>query len=268
MPDLDGAWDFTDINVGWSSVHRPALEAIRREVYGADYPATVSPDSFVSLTELKDCATDLKVGRGKRLLDIGCGAGGPGLWVAKATGSKLTATDPDDFRKHGVTHRADINGMKGRVEFKQGDFEHLPCGDGSIDGAMSIDAIHFTQDKQAAFDEVARVLRSPSAGRPGGRFAFTTWEWKSQPPTRAPQVSDYRPLLQAAGFKILRYETTTDWEARMTAFYDLAIARADSVAAEIGLFPPPPEKIRQQMQDEKALLPYAARRIFVVVEKI
>lgn len=43
---------------------------------------------------------------------------------------------------------------------------------------MSLDVLPFVPDKTAAVREVARILR------PGGRFAFTTWEQLTHPAPR------------------------------------------------------------------------------------
>src|SRR2546423_1395959 len=49
--------------------------------------------NFATVAQMERMGTDLHLRRGERLLDVACGAGGPGLWVARATGAKLVGLD-------------------------------------------------------------------------------------------------------------------------------------------------------------------------------
>ena len=58
------------------------LERLYRAAYGADYPAEAHSNAFVSRTTLQRLMGALHVGPGHTVVDLGCGHGGPGLWVA------------------------------------------------------------------------------------------------------------------------------------------------------------------------------------------
>ena len=60
-------------------------ERVWREAFGDEYPQGVDPYSYVTASELDRFAVDLHVGPGDTLVDLGCGRGGAGLWVASAT---------------------------------------------------------------------------------------------------------------------------------------------------------------------------------------
>src|SRR5665648_722041 len=66
---------------------------IFREVYGDDYPEELNPDSFVTMTDLRTIAKNLKIGPGKSFIDLGCGRGGPGLWITRETGANYIGID-------------------------------------------------------------------------------------------------------------------------------------------------------------------------------
>ena len=70
-----------------------SLRDILREVYGSDYPEEANPDSFVTLTDLRTVVRNLNVGPGKTFIDLGCGKGGPGLWIARETGANYVGID-------------------------------------------------------------------------------------------------------------------------------------------------------------------------------
>lgn len=99
-------------------------------------------------------------GRGKRLLEVGVGAGTDFInWVrngAIATGVDLTA--------HGVAltqERLALEGLTATV--RQADAENLPFADESFDLVYSWGVLHHSPDTPRAIREVRRVLK------PGGR---------------------------------------------------------------------------------------------------
>src|SRR3712207_6416933 len=71
----------------------PTSRRARREVYASDYPEDARPRSFITLSELRRIAGDLHIGWGQTIVDLGCGWGGPGLWVARETGAGLVGID-------------------------------------------------------------------------------------------------------------------------------------------------------------------------------
>jgi hypothetical protein len=47
-------------------------------------------------------------------------------------------------------------------------------------------------------------------------------------------VSDYRPLLNAAGFDVVAYEETPGWAERVEAAFHAIVSAADILAADMG----------------------------------
>jgi hypothetical protein len=68
---------------------------IRRvwEAVDPDLPPEVEPFSFVSVALLGHVADALAVAPGQTLVDVGCGRGGPGLWLARSRGASLIGVD-------------------------------------------------------------------------------------------------------------------------------------------------------------------------------
>jgi SAM-dependent methyltransferase len=215
-------------------------------VLGDEYPAEVSPYSYTSRSELARIATEVKAGSGDLLVDIGSGRGGPGLWVAAATGAHYLAVD------------ISATGLADRVRVAEGSFEELPLADSEVSAVMSIDALLFTPNKGAATHELARVLQ------PGGRLVLTTWDYRSQPIGRPPQVADHRPLLEEAGLRVLAYEETPDWEARQRGIDRLLMEAVVDLAAEQG---EPVEQVRHDLAEMAAALDHIIRRVLIVAER-
>ena len=250
----------------WSAVfehtfagHASAVEArIWREVYGSEYPEGLDPCSYVSVTELRRFVDEVRTGSGQCLVDVGCGRGGPGLWVAAATGSRLIGID---IAKSALAHgrrRADQLGLAGRAKYRLGSFEDTGLSAGSADAVMSIDALLFAPDKAAALAELARIVA------PGGRVVLTTWDYHSQPVGRPPQVADHRPLLDKAGFDTVSYEETVAWHERQERIGGALLAAADELAIESS---EAPELVRREIAEMNATLGCILRRVLIVAER-
>jgi SAM-dependent methyltransferase len=203
-------------------------QRVWREVFGDEYPEEVEPYSYVSRTELAQIRDELRVGPGDLLGDLGCGQGGPGLWLAAQTGANLIGVDISDVALAAATERATALGLTKQTRYQGGSFADTGLAAATLDAVVSIDALLFAPDKTAAVTELARILR------PGGRLTLTTWDYHRQPKGRPPQVNDHRPLLGAAGFTVLSYADTDDWRRRIVEVGDRLVDAAEELAAESG----------------------------------
>lgn len=141
------------------------LERICYDAFGADYPAETNPNAFFSLTTLRNVETALRTGPGDTLVDLGCGHGGPGLWVVQQSGANLIGIDLSPVGVTLAQERAIAIGLGGRAHFQVGDIVTTGLPDASSDAALSLDVLVFVPDKAAAMREVARILR-PAGGSP------------------------------------------------------------------------------------------------------
>jgi SAM-dependent methyltransferase len=98
---------------------------------------------------------------------------------------------------------------------------------------MSEDALQYAPDKEAAFAEASRILR------PSGRLVFTAYELAPDraanlPILGADMVSDYRPVLEAAGFAVEIYDEVPGWPEPMTTTYAAVIEAKETLTQEMG----------------------------------
>jgi 2-polyprenyl-3-methyl-5-hydroxy-6-metoxy-1,4-benzoquinol methylase len=133
-------------------------ERIWRNVLGDEYPDGLDPYSYVSRTELDRFAAESQVGAGNLLVDLGCGRGGAGLWVAAATGARLLGIDIAEAAIEAARSRAASMGSD--ATFQRGTFEATGVDGGTVDAVMSVDALLFTPDKSAAMVELHLIVRS------------------------------------------------------------------------------------------------------------
>jgi ubiquinone/menaquinone biosynthesis C-methylase UbiE len=204
-----------------SEVYR---EAVRVSANGL--PDWLLPFSIVNARLLERIALELSVGEGDTFLDLGCGAGGPALWVAERTGASVIGVDFAPSAIEAATSLAERRNMSGRARFLTSDATETGIANARVSGVMSIDALMFV-DAQLVATEIARVLR------PGGILVMTAAESLLEPfmPTL---VRDYRPIFETVGFRTIRHEEPEGYVDQQLALYRALDERAERLRAEIG----------------------------------
>jgi SAM-dependent methyltransferase len=137
---------------------------IRRDAFGVD----IGQNSWLTADELDRFLPWLDLSPGESLLDVACGAGGPALRIAAATGCSAVGIDVHGDAVRAANSLAAQCGLAGRVEFREVDAtKGLPFSDASFDAVTCIDAINHLPDRPLVIAEWARLLK------PGGRLLFT-----------------------------------------------------------------------------------------------
>jgi len=103
-----------------------------------------------------------EIGRGTRLLDLGCGSGGA-LVIGRELGAEVAGLDASENLV--AIARERLPGA--RIEV--GDLEQVPFPDGTFDVVLSINALQFAGDIVQALREAGRVCR------PGGTVMLAAW---------------------------------------------------------------------------------------------
>jgi SAM-dependent methyltransferase len=237
--------DVTDTGVfqvvldGYDAVYGALLRAEtfnrlwRATAYGGDFPEEFAHICFLTIADAQRMHELLQVRPGDALADLGCGAGGPGLWMARQSGTSLIGADPSAAGLAAARTRAAAVGLADRSRFCQGTFEHTTLPDRAVDALMSVDAFQYAPDKRAALAEFFRILR------PGGRVSIIAFEVDPAKVTGVPVIGadpipDYLPLFEAAGFDVEAYEETPGWRERVNAAFAAIIDASDTLAAEMG----------------------------------
>ena len=107
---------------------------------------------------------------GAGVLDIGCGAGGITVHLARTTAlARITGFDVEEPVIDRAIQRAIEAGLGTRVSFVHGDPGPLPFSDDDFDIVFSKDALVHVANKEEMFADIFRVLR------PGGKFVASDW---------------------------------------------------------------------------------------------
>lgn len=199
------------------------------EIFGGSmhYGYWTGPEDRSGLREAGERLTDvvtgkLGVGPGDKVLDLGCGTGGPGVQLARSTGAEVVGVSisAEDVAQSQALARAE--GLADRARFQFGDALGLPFGDASFDAVFAIETLVHMPDRVPVLKEIARVLC------PGGRMSVTDYirrgpdendedawlaldeallEWRAAPMVRA---LDYEGFCRDAGLVLTELDDITE----------------------------------------------------------
>lgn len=155
--------------------------------------------------------------QGMRLLDVGCGAGGPAGYIAKEIGCHVIGIDPGTFQVKTANSRLKDDAEHARTIVHYANAMCLPYKAGSFDGVYSIESAFHYSDKEAFLTEGRRVLT------PGGLMiiadilhASGTNSWLTRRMAQALatehffSAEEYLRAFDKAGLKLLRRIDITD----------------------------------------------------------
>jgi len=143
------------------------------------------------------------------VLDLGSGAGNDVFIASKIVGEKGKVFGLDMTEE--MVDKANFNKYKlkvDNVEFLLGEIEKIPMEDNFVDVVVSNCVLNLVPDKQKAFSEIHRVLKS------GGNFCISDIVLDGNLPDRlmsiarfytgcvtgAEQIADYLNIIKGAGF--------------------------------------------------------------------
>lgn len=137
-----------------------ALEAAGKDVDDLTRDDIASFDEFHirGLEATRDLARLAAVDADARVLDVGCGVGGPARTLAAEYGCEVVGIDLVDEYCKAAALFTDRVGLSDRVRFQQGNALDLPFDDGSFDVVWFAHTLMNVGDKHRAFEETARVL--------------------------------------------------------------------------------------------------------------
>ena len=106
----------------------------------------------------------------KKILDIGCGAGGITVSLVKDYGAKeVIGVDVEEDVVNSAIKRVVKNRLKDNIEILLIGKSNLPFEDNCFDIVFSKDSFVHIPDKEKIFTQVFKVLK------PGGFFVFSDW---------------------------------------------------------------------------------------------
>jgi len=192
--------------------------------------------------------TKLALGPNDRMLDVGCGTGGPSCYLAQASGCRVVGVDLGDVQVGVARQLAEERGLSDRVTFKVEDATRLSFDANTFDAVVLMGSASHMPAKDAVLTECARVLR------PGGRLVLGDMviakpEWFRDRANSAkvriinlffanPHLGtrqDYEGLLRNCGFEIQDSETLPQHLERSGVLWQQTLAeQKDELTAKLG----------------------------------
>jgi len=116
-------------------------------------------------------ASQMNLKPGMRVLDVGCGVGGPAREIAQFTNCQIVGVNNNLFQIGRARKYTLKEGLENQVSFVKGDFMKLSeqFGDNSFDAVYAIEATVHAPTWEGVYGEIFRVLK------PGGIFGVYEW---------------------------------------------------------------------------------------------
>ncbi len=182
----------------------PEILAPIDQIHGGGLAATRSHAALVDITA------------GMRLLDIGCGIGGPARHFAATFGCRVSGIDLTQEYIDVADMLTARCGLDHLADFQRADATGLPFEDGTFDMVWCLNVTMNIGDRAGFYAEVKRVLK------PGGKFCvselgqgpggepYYPLPWASDPShSFLVPPGDMRAAMEAAGFRIVEWVDET-----------------------------------------------------------
>ena len=191
------------LNLGYSAWYQPHVVGSSQRRLAKKVAATV--------------AAHLPPRRAGRLLDAGCGRGGPAIHLADRLDVPVVGVDlvPYNLR----LARANAGGRSEAIDFVVGDATRLPFSSASFTACTAVDSLVYLPDRPAAIAAIGDVLepdgvlvltdlvaRTNLGSEQRRRLARFADAWDMPPPGT---VGDYERALERAGLHLVDRETLT-----------------------------------------------------------
>jgi len=129
-------------------------------------------DTFEENTNRHEAYLAVKLGlkKGMKVLDVGCGVGGPLREMVKASGgAHITGLNNNAYQLERCEAYSRKYGLTEYTSFIKGDFNNMPIADATFDAVFSVEATVHAPKLEMVYSEIFRVLK------PGGKFACYEW---------------------------------------------------------------------------------------------
>ena len=170
-----------------------------------------------------------------RVLDVGCGVGGPAREMIRFTGCNVIGLNNNDYQIARSLRYAQKEGLADKFSAVKGDFMQMSFPENSFDSVYAIEATVHAPSLQGVYEQIFRVLK------PGGVFGVYEWLMTDNYDNDNPKhreirlgieqgngisnmvkVSEALEAIKAAGFELEHHEDLAERPDSTPWYYPLA----------------------------------------------
>ncbi|RMD44674.1 hypothetical protein DV735_g253, partial [Chaetothyriales sp. CBS 134920] len=180
-------------------------------------------------------ALKMNIQENSKVLDVGCGVGGPAHEIIRFTGANVTGLNNNDYQIERSLNYAAKAGIADKFNAVKGDFMQMSFPANSFDAVYAIEATVHAPSLQGVYEQIFRVLK------PGGVFGVYEWLMTDQYDNDNPHhrkirlgieqgdgisnmvtVSEGLAAIKAAGFILEHHEDLAERPDPTPWYYPLA----------------------------------------------
>lgn len=180
-------------------------------------------------------ALKMNMQENSRVLDVGCGVGGPAREMIKFTGANVVGLNNNDYQIERSLQYAAKEGLADKFSAVKGDFMQMSFPENSFDAVYAIEATVHAPSLQGVYEQIYKVLK------PGGVFGVYEWLMTDNYDNDNPKhreirlgieqgdgisnmvkVSEGLAAIRAAGFELEHHEDLAERPDATPWYYPLA----------------------------------------------
>lgn len=114
-------------------------------------------------------AHKMNIDENMKVLDVGCGVGGPGREICRFTGCTIVGLNNNDYQVERANHYAKKYNLDDKLSYVKGDFMQMDFEPETFDAVYAIEATVHAPVLEGVYSEIYKVLK------PGGVFGVYEW---------------------------------------------------------------------------------------------
>ncbi|CAH6721891.1 sterol 24-C-methyltransferase [[Candida] jaroonii] len=114
-------------------------------------------------------AHKMNIKEGMKVLDVGCGVGGPAREICRFTDCNIVGLNNNDYQIERANHYAQKYHLDDKLSFVKGDFMQMDFEPETFDAVYAIEATVHAPVLEGVYSEIYKVLK------PGGTFGVYEW---------------------------------------------------------------------------------------------
>lgn len=211
-------YQYTRENIYETIVKRLHEQGVEKNKITREHISSVDEFHIKGAEVSLEMAKEAELSKELKVLDVGCGIGGPARMIADVFGCSVTGVDLTNEFIRTASLLSQLVGLSGKTEFMTADATELPFEDNIFDVVWTQHAQMNIEEKEKLYSEIHRVLKRE------GRFIYYDIFSSEKEDLKFPlpwaddssisfliKLNDFGRLMKETGFKeLLRKERTSE----------------------------------------------------------